>query len=395
MKLRDIEVNISVADSSEHLAQYGIDEQDGRTIGCYIASEAGKTFVINVYNGLQGKTVIADCYMDGDYANGKFAEPGDWSELRGVYISVSESVAMERVFTFADIQVTDDENAENDAQDLGFVEVRVYRIVMGECWAPDASAETWVGSDKPVNELSKKAGLHRIVLADAAPVATRDYHDYTFMDGEKDPYVTFRFMYRPREILKAQGIIPLSPSPETDNTDCVNSNTRQAQKNDNNGVQGVGVVSNTQSHSQAPSPPEAGLSSAPQRAGKRRASDSTMRTREQSKATKRPRQASPEEDVKRNLDHVGLHIAHNFELDNASITSAQQILRYVRTQLGSAKRDLAEKEIVRYLSAQLENAERDLAATKEQRGGRDSLKRKQADKGVLAFSSAVIDLTLD
>ncbi|KAH9833786.1 uncharacterized protein C8Q71DRAFT_860058 [Rhodofomes roseus] len=375
MKLRDIEVNISSADSHGQLAEFAHDAQDERTISCYIVSEAGKTFAINIHNGLEGKTVIADCYMDGEYAEVDYAKPGDWSELRGVYISVSESVAMERVFTFANIQVTDDESAQHDVQDLGSVEVRVYRIVMGECWAPDASAETWVGSDKPVNELSKKAGLHRIALADAAPVEVMDHIDYTPIDGVDDPYVTFRFMYRPRDILKAQGIIPLSPSPETNNTECANSNTRQVS-----------------------SSPEAGLSSAPQRADKRRASESTTRAGEQGQASKRPRQASTEEDVKPNLDDIKPHIEHSPEPDNASIASesAEQIVRYLCIQLDNAKHDLAEKEqIVRYLGTQLENAERDLAGKRGQRGGRVSAKREQADRSVSATSSAVIDLTVD
>jgi len=62
----------------------------------------------------------------------------------------------------------------------------------------------------PIHERSKKAGSHRVAFGQAVysqyNAIRVDYIDH-------NPWLVFRFLYRKRDMLKAQGILPQSPIP--------------------------------------------------------------------------------------------------------------------------------------------------------------------------------------
>ncbi|KAH9927291.1 uncharacterized protein B0H18DRAFT_292915 [Fomitopsis serialis] len=389
MELRNIKVEILTDGDEDGVPEYSVDEQDERLISCYIASEAGKSFSVDVYNGLSDEIVSADCYMDGENGDRLLVDPGSWSEIKGVTVARG----MQRSYIFANVQVTDDENVVHDIQDLGSIKICIYRVVRRGV-AQEPSAYGWDGANEPIHELSKKAGLHRISLADVVPddstFSTCDY-----IDEKQNPYATFRFMYRPLEILKAQGIIPSTPTPEPDAIVArASSSAQHSLPNNDNGTEST---SDEQPHLLQQSQPIAGPSSPAKRADKRRA-PAEAGPGESSQANKRQRPANPrEEDVKPNLDDIKPHIAsHDRERDNANVASAEQIVGYLRAQLDNAKRDLAEKEqIVRYVTTQLEAAERDLATKKAGRAREGTVKREQADRSIATSSAVTIDLTDD
>jgi len=122
--------------------------------------------------------------------------------VKGFLTSVDEV----RLFRFQNILITDDDNIDlQHHQDLGCVEVRIRRTFPGRKPSYFKGSTHSMSSAPSIHERSKKLGAHCVGLGAAVPVdiqfATCEYYD-------QEPHVKFRFYYRKRDFLQAQGIIP-------------------------------------------------------------------------------------------------------------------------------------------------------------------------------------------
>jgi len=114
-------------------------------------------------------------------------------------------------FIFSRITVTDDDTALCDIpnpKELGTVELRVRRAKLGS-QVPYKPPEEPVQALGPVHEKTKKAGVHYATFGDSEESASFQTFSTTYLDGLDDPYIIFRFNYRPIEILQAQEIVSL------------------------------------------------------------------------------------------------------------------------------------------------------------------------------------------
>ncbi|GBE80121.1 hypothetical protein BKA93DRAFT_747899 [Sparassis latifolia] len=176
---------------------------------CYVPSVAGKTFSIAVINMRTDVSVSVNCYLDGRCVHGMLFAPGVQHISHGVYVSETDY----RPYRFADLQVTDDEAIANpkdpNYEDLGMIEIQVLRVRQGK------SVHANIGDtaeSRPVHERSKKAGTHRVSFGNKVRGAKATWVDITYIDSVEEPFATFKFFYRPRTLLQAQGIIPTSPA---------------------------------------------------------------------------------------------------------------------------------------------------------------------------------------
>ncbi|KAH9948820.1 hypothetical protein B0H21DRAFT_732224 [Amylocystis lapponica] len=211
----------------EELVEYAVTHAGEHDVNCYIASEARKSFGIIIDNhGLEAEAVLY-CYIDGQLTETKLInDPGQASLLFGPTDSSGKNY---RPYTFADIVVTDDDTIANphdlSSKDLGTIEIRVIRVRVDadseSCLNATTESEIHKLSLAPIHERSKKVGAHRVSLGSPIPAINQPISevDVALIDTIDAPYARFRFNYRSLEILKAQGIIPLSaPEPADDET---------------------------------------------------------------------------------------------------------------------------------------------------------------------------------
>jgi len=204
-----------IESDGEPLEEYAI-EVEGDTVSCYICSEEGKGFVLHFDDdgsAYPGDSALSDnrgrstaVKIDGSLADRV------WGGFKREVISEGvQKGDFVKLYDFTPIVTTDDDDvaAEDDAKNehIGTIQVEVKRgIKLGSGTTFDGP----VLSTGPIHERSKKAGSHRVALGKAvykpqSGVRTV-YTDHT-------PWVTFRFLYRKRDVLMAQGILPHSPIP--------------------------------------------------------------------------------------------------------------------------------------------------------------------------------------
>ncbi|GBE80163.1 hypothetical protein BKA93DRAFT_116842 [Sparassis latifolia] len=196
--------SVRLACEGQDLEEFSVNVDDERTISCYVPSEAGKTFSIVVKSNFDA-LVVFDCYADGEFARGSLLYPHTQGIVKGPYVDKTTV----KPFQFIPLTVTDDEMVANPRdpalRNLGTIEVRFSRVKEGKYYRP--SKGTKLSNLQPVHERCKKAGTHRVSYGDGVKSEKIRYNEPIWIDSRDQPYVTFRFRYRPRELLRAQGII--------------------------------------------------------------------------------------------------------------------------------------------------------------------------------------------
>ncbi|TDL17090.1 hypothetical protein BD410DRAFT_794659 [Rickenella mellea] len=176
------------------LEEYGTNvTDDGKLVSCWIQSEAGKEFAItwkfDVQDGSRG--AIAKTYVDGSQI-GHDVCTGVHGLNSKQYGGADVDDKTYKPFRFTPISLTDDLGVatHRDLVSLGTIAVVMFQ-----------------------GTKEKKLGAHCVQLGDVVkrdqplkPPSTTHYH-WGHVD-EKKPLFTFRFMYRSREFLQAQEIIP-------------------------------------------------------------------------------------------------------------------------------------------------------------------------------------------
>jgi len=174
-------------------------------VTCWIASEVGKKFSVcwNVpSSGSMTFSGLVD--VDGIKCGGKVTSP---TSKRAVKKSgVSTSNIFKRLFSFAPLQLTDDDSFldHSASKDLGEIVLQIWRaavIGVGDC-------RPKIPDEQKVHERSKKATSHRVQFDAEVSTSYRAQLKTRYLD--KEPLVTFIFKYRSLEILQANGIAPLN-----------------------------------------------------------------------------------------------------------------------------------------------------------------------------------------
>jgi len=193
MKHRDFECWIEC--DEKRLAEYDITVDDEKTVSSYVASEEGKRFQI-CCNGLSDNDSVLMILLDGRTVGRKTVRMNERDlKFKGVHNSPNTTLP----FIFSRIIVTDDDAALcyiPNPNELGTVELRVRRAKFGSR-VPHPPTYGPFQALGPVHEKTKKAGAHYATLGDpeeSVPCRTRET---TYLDSRDDPYIAFRFRYRP------------------------------------------------------------------------------------------------------------------------------------------------------------------------------------------------------
>ncbi|KAH9922888.1 hypothetical protein B0H21DRAFT_163059 [Amylocystis lapponica] len=202
--------DVSISCEGKTLSEYDVQLQDDKTVVCYIPSETGKKFKIcwRYVHG-QASTSVRS-HIDGRSMGGQVCNPGEKGDRWGVRTSLTAR----KPFEFSPLVLTDDDNLTSPAgahPDLGTVKVEIYRVVRLGHATMDSMQFGPVAEVGPVHEKSKKAGAHCVALGDAQRCKPAPRTRVRNLDPPGSPLVQFVFRYRPRDLLQAQGIMPLVP----------------------------------------------------------------------------------------------------------------------------------------------------------------------------------------
>ncbi|TFY64528.1 hypothetical protein EVJ58_g2561 [Rhodofomes roseus] len=209
MRHRDCEVHITC--DGRTLDEYNV-EVEGNVVECYVASEAGKTFKIKCSNhSLEHVSVLTA--VDGQ----QFPRPEAMSggRLNRTLRCEDGRVDGTRTLLFAEIPITDDENAPREIPDgkrPGTIEVKITRsrLKRKTSWAPSRKTKAQPENIETLHETTKKSGMHCVSFGKTILCCKPTNTKYvTRIDRWSAPYVTFKFHYRPHAILKARGIIEI------------------------------------------------------------------------------------------------------------------------------------------------------------------------------------------
>ncbi|KAH9833229.1 uncharacterized protein C8Q71DRAFT_774721 [Rhodofomes roseus] len=205
MRHRDCEIRITC--DGEALDEHNVQLVDN-TVECYVASEAGKIFEIICSNHSSSRT-SSHAMVDGR----EF--PRRWTlapQSKDVTFLCEDGIDGFKPLMFSMISVTDDESAARElpwANDLGLVQIKVVRaeVVGAVPWSPPSIAQAQ--NFGHIHETVKKGGLHCVSFGPKTlmPDAKKQLTRINCIDDWSTPYVTFKFRYRPLDILQAQGIV--------------------------------------------------------------------------------------------------------------------------------------------------------------------------------------------
>lgn len=179
-------------------------DETGKTVTCWIASEAGKSFAIN-WKSLWPRTfdICGDIFIDGESMSGQL------HRKNAIFLaSVNDRITSpttSRPLIFAPIELTDDDRYlhSQTAKSLGDITLVLSEAESGEEVAPKTVE---LNHDK-VHERAKKAMVHRVKLGEEVPRTGK-----TIRVKRISTIATFTFKYRSIDVLRADGIAPPDPT---------------------------------------------------------------------------------------------------------------------------------------------------------------------------------------
>ncbi|KAF8900903.1 hypothetical protein CPB85DRAFT_1394525 [Mucidula mucida] len=195
------------------LSEYGeeVISADDKIV-CWVPSEAGKEFTVNIRHELCSFDVASYVYVDGKYIGGGYLHPFHADGKDSTCVSaLATSATTERNLLFAALDLTDDDTllGSDVSAELGEIKVEHWHVMMGEKipFRPHQYQETG-----PVHERSKKAISHRTQLGASSSTGFRTQQKATAVTR----LLTVIFRYRPLGMLQANGIAPpAAPVPST------------------------------------------------------------------------------------------------------------------------------------------------------------------------------------
>lgn len=195
-----------VCDGKE-LETYDVKQEGTSSLIAFVASEAGKQFKITYSNSLGDFDLRISVHVDGRELNTLCLPAGSSGEFLGPYKSAYSILPLK----FQELQLVDPDLEDAPvAPEMGTIEIKCYRCQRRGYTnlANDVVHEDlYLGR---VSERSKKAGWHHVATGDETPIPRRpDLVLVDYIDQPTGlPYASIKVFYRPRELLRAQGIIP-------------------------------------------------------------------------------------------------------------------------------------------------------------------------------------------
>ncbi|TDL24782.1 hypothetical protein BD410DRAFT_785492 [Rickenella mellea] len=173
-------------------------------VTCWIPSETGRAFTIHWRNTFPIIDSKGDVYVDGmlmrSCNTGEGIRTCDGARFDSATIMP---------FIFSPIAVTDDDSALTfiPSDDFGSIKIEL-RLIVIEGSTPYITRER-LHLDAPIHEKEKKVCGHRVLLGEGKQCPTYALRSRPWDPCNPGPYVTFRFLYRSRDYLIAQGIMPM------------------------------------------------------------------------------------------------------------------------------------------------------------------------------------------
>ncbi|KII84411.1 hypothetical protein PLICRDRAFT_364325 [Plicaturopsis crispa FD-325 SS-3] len=179
----------------------------------WIASEAGKAFAVCWKDSNRDMTTTGKVRIDGTVCGVKSIRAAPVSSplllqpsvARKSYLRISETET--KPFKFSPLRITDDDRylgASSTVSEIGTIEIKIWRSAVGKGKAPRPTAAP---QETVVHERSKKAMPHCVTFGETTTTKVPRYLSTAHLD--KQPLVTFVFNYRPIDLLRANGVVPL------------------------------------------------------------------------------------------------------------------------------------------------------------------------------------------
>lgn len=200
-------MNAAIVCDGNELEVYDVKQEGTSSLSAFIASEAGKQFKIKFSNNLTHFDFAVHLHVDGRLVENLHFEAGSSGEFSGPYNSPRSILP----YKFQELQLVDPDLEDAPvAPEMGIIELKAYRC---KTRSTAKSSSQFVHEDPHrgrVSELSKKAGWHHVAHGDEIPAAKCPNNLIVdLLDPRKGPpYASIKVFYRPRELLRAQGIIP-------------------------------------------------------------------------------------------------------------------------------------------------------------------------------------------
>ncbi|KAH9935640.1 uncharacterized protein B0H18DRAFT_976636 [Fomitopsis serialis] len=208
MRHRECEIRITC--DGQELDEYDV-QVNGNVVECYVLSESGKVFEIMCSN-TSSTQISTSTAVDGRvFPRRKALRAGRKDETLNYVVDVDNMKPL--MFSDISITVTDDDNASKEpsssANNLGLIQISVVRSTLHRTvpWTPLRNAE--VQNFGAFHERTKKVGVHCVSLGarTSIPEPQTTLRQVVHIDDLSAPYIVFKFQYRPRALLQAQGIV--------------------------------------------------------------------------------------------------------------------------------------------------------------------------------------------
>ncbi|KAI9465924.1 hypothetical protein BJY52DRAFT_1243484 [Lactarius psammicola] len=200
-------MNAAIVCEGKELETYDVKQEGTSSLTAFVASEAGKQFKITFSNNLINFEFANFLHIDGRLVQTMHLRAGESGEFLGPYKSERSILP----YKFQELQLVDPDLEDAPAApEMGTIELKAYRCQTRHITKPSSRVAHEDLHQGRVSERSKKAGWHHVAAGDEIPVRSRS-HDIIvdYLDPRTGPpYVSIKVFYRPRELLRALGIIP-------------------------------------------------------------------------------------------------------------------------------------------------------------------------------------------
>ncbi|KAH9907773.1 hypothetical protein F4778DRAFT_777151 [Xylariomycetidae sp. FL2044] len=228
-------IRVWVASNGAALSEYEPhdpvgEEAPGPALSKYVECVDNANFTVsleinNDYEwGYRNHSLTAYVYVDGKYIHGTTMRHTDIKPARGtiygpyIHDELTGSWSLRRLkFTVVNtIDEAQKERVVRDAEiakDLGVIEVKVFRVIEGGASKWKRNVETQdKGFELAEKSLKGKSISHGTSYSRGEPTRAPQYVSITQIAEDNGPIAVFRFLYRSREALKRELIIPRTPT---------------------------------------------------------------------------------------------------------------------------------------------------------------------------------------
>ncbi|KIK66821.1 hypothetical protein GYMLUDRAFT_913229 [Collybiopsis luxurians FD-317 M1] len=223
-------VTIDDQETEEYQFKY-LPEQN--VVYCWIASEVGKRFQIHWEDTKRATATDGHVVVDGNKCGGSVLSTDPDKPSCTSKSGIRTSPTTIHPFKFSQIKLTDDDTCADpklSETELGQIDLYIFRVKIK--YTEDHVGLT-IPEQQSLHERAKKAIQHQTTFNDTLKSSTPK-KAVRLKQLSKQPVATFRFIYRPLEMLQAKGIAPsrnepeIKPKTETNSPESVKSEFKPA-----------------------------------------------------------------------------------------------------------------------------------------------------------------------